>query len=132
MSAVEQAAMRWIEARIERDRLEKERDGILCAHEKIVEHSETGLFGLPPYTWEAREGTACWKGHYADEDRHGVDRGWVTHREPEEWCEPCKARQALHERYRKARYLTTGRLGALNRVCRTAYKAPPAKGDGAK
>lgn len=118
-SKVETAALSWIRARIERDRLHDERAKFLCVHEPVPQDESLDAGGqVAPQ----QNGRACWKGHHEPETEHGGGE-WVTERDPDEWCEPCKARQLVHVRYVAARHLTRGRLGALNRVCRAAVAA---------
>lgn len=121
MSAIERLAMRWIEARVERDRLYKLRATFLCEHEPapMDESPEAGGVMAQP-----RTGNACWKGHREEGDFPGENH-WVAEREPFDWCEPCKARQQVHEQSVKARHVTTARLAALHRVCRAALSVVP-------
>ncbi len=101
-----EAGARWIRARDERDRLEKERNEILCAHERM-EQSKEG--------WPFRAGDACWKFTFEHEDPDGGR--WYTNREPDEWCENCRRRTELHQQYVRARARAASLRGALTRAC---------------
>ena len=106
-----EAGARWIRARDERDRLEKERNEILCKDERMLSAAaEDGGVG-----WMYRSGDACWKGRREQHDEGGSE--WVTNREPDEWCENCKRRTELHQQYVRARARAASLRGALTRAC---------------
>lgn len=108
---------RWFQARAEAERLEEERNGILCVNERIVTGEES---------WDYREGKSCWKGANT-----GPEGEYEHNVHPDEWCEPCKRRADLHAQWKRARRLASSLRGALTRACaKAASTAPRSKGAG--
>lgn len=91
------ALVAWNAARQEALRLRDERGAIDCIHEVNTETSP-GVFETPPPCWKRFE----WV-------RDGED---MKRTDTATWCEHCRRRQALHERYLAA----VRRRGALLRV----------------
>lgn len=130
MISIERLAMRWIEARVEKERLRDERNATLCVHEKIVTHHAPGdaRFGIRGSSWDFREGDACWKGRHED-DGEG-NSAFVTNRDRDdgEWCERCIERDRLNTEFKAARARQTARMGALTRACRREHAALASQG----
>ncbi len=93
MKKLANLAMRWAVARTEKNRLQAERNSLHCDHES------QGTGGDPP----------CWK-HWQQE--HGDDPTEADMDEYE-WCDDCRKRQAVHEKYVKIRSKSGALLVAL-------------------
>jgi hypothetical protein len=119
---VRASGVRWIRARDERDRLEKERNAFLCAHEypPVDEPPDSG--GTMAVR-DGRDGRVCWKGQH---ETDGDGSHWVYNRDPEHWCASCNARAEVHERFRAARNLANALRGALTKACMRAAQESPA------
>ena len=107
---VGEATIAWDQARRDAARLRSERASIKCEHAHEAEYNEHGyltLDGRPP----------CW--FISWQDQHGRDRVLPS----EDWCEPCRQRQAVHVAYTKAVAKRQGLLRGLQRMALTARKA---------
>lgn len=116
-SPIERAALRWIEARIERDQLKERRGSCVCEHESpwLDEPREAG--GEP----NLKSGRACWKGEHVmvgPEDQ----TIWEYERHPDQWCASCRHRAELHAQLLKARRSVGALHAALTRAARAALQ----------
>lgn len=114
-TSIQALAIRYVEARDEHRRLKAERAALYCDHEELTPFDPTKVV-LPTdiYVPRRAQRDACWKGHY--ETRGYVDNVhdvWVHDVDPPDWCDPCKARQAIHEQIKPAQRRMAGRMSAL-------------------
>lgn len=104
---IAERAVAWADARRLVASLRRQRNGSECEHEWNPDGSdadESFAAGHP------NAGLACWKLRYTNDES---DSGQAP---DDEWCEPCRIRQRLHEEYRTA-VKDAGRLqSALMRV----------------
>lgn len=109
-------AVEWDQCRREASTLRAERGSFNCEHEAGHEYDDDNS----RCTSEAVP--ACWKHWW--KDQQGRDC-----RPPiEEWCEPCRLRQAVHNRYRAAMVRRGALMRQLQRRALTAWESatPPA------
>lgn len=98
---------RYVEARDEVARLKRKRFAAQC--ERECAHDSGGLIA------------ACWKMTYDKGDPEvGLRAGWEHGTDPDEWCDACKRRQAIHEQIRPAQRRLAGRMSALIAATRRA------------
>ena len=107
---VAEAAVAWDQARREASRLRGQRAAFRCELECEAEYDD---MGRQTYAGDP----ACWRNTW--QDQHGNDCRPPT----DEWCEPCRQRQAVHEQYTKAVAHRQGLMRGLQRRALTAWEA---------
>ena len=111
---VAEAAIEWDQARREASRLRALRSSFTCEHESSAEYDERG-------TCTYNGDPACWQATW--QDQHGRD----CHPSMDEWCEPCRQRQAAHVEYGKAVAKRQGLMRGLQRRALTAWESMATK-----
>lgn len=105
MTSIESIARNLVAARAEARRLKLLCASLVCLREAAA--------------YEAADNTAhtprpCWKPNWEDYDRETGGGGeWYPDVEPDEWCEPCKAREVARLQLKRERRRAAGLLSAL-------------------
>ena len=105
-------ARKWALARADVRRLVKARGRLCCEKQWTVKGDPVG---------DSPAEHPCWKPvyehtEYGDFGRVVIRGGWAPYEDPDEWCDSCRKRQAIHEQIRPAQNRAAGLAGALQRA----------------
>lgn len=100
--SIEAIARRFVAARREARRLKALCASFVCDREAKGEYSP-----------DAHTPRPCWKASYVAPEPETGAGGWDTEIDPDEWCDPCKAREVARLQLRHARRSAAGLLSAL-------------------